>query len=92
MFLSAAERRTAVTHSGVGAVPARGARCPSCPIMTQSAALNNDDLWNCGGGLVWGFAPGWSLRPTFEYNWEESTITSLAYSSTEFWLTVRKSF
>jgi tetratricopeptide (TPR) repeat protein len=52
----------------------------------------NDDLWNFGGGVVWRFAPGWSLRPTFEYNWEESSIPSLAYSSTELWLTVRKSF
>ena len=54
--------------------------------------VRNDDLWNFGGGLVWGFAPGWSLRPTFEYNWEDSSIAELAYSSTELWLTVRKSF
>jgi len=54
--------------------------------------VRNDDLWNFGGGLVWGFAPGWSLRPTFEYNWEDSNIDELAYSSTELWLTVRKSF
>lgn len=54
--------------------------------------VRNDDLWNFGGGLVWGFAPGWSLRPTFEYNWEDSSIDELAYSSTELWLTVRKSF
>ena len=52
----------------------------------------NDDLWNFGGGLVWSFASGWSLRPTFEYNWEDSNIDELAYSSTELWLTVRKSF
>ncbi len=52
----------------------------------------NDDLWNFGGGLVWGFARGWSLQPTFEYNWEDSNIDALAYSSTELWLTVRKSF
>lgn len=52
----------------------------------------NDDLWNFGGGVVWRFARGWSLRPTFEYNWEESNIPALAYSSTELWLTVRKSF
>jgi tetratricopeptide (TPR) repeat protein len=52
----------------------------------------NDDLWNFGASLVWGFARGWSLRPTFEYNWEDSNIDELAYSSTEYWLTVRKSF
>jgi hypothetical protein len=54
--------------------------------------MRNDDLWNFGGGLTWRFAPGWSLRPTFEYNWEESNIPALAYSSTELWLTVRMSF
>jgi len=55
-------------------------------------ALRNDDVWNFGGGLVWGFRSGWSLRPTFEYNWEDSNIDAIAYSSTELWLTVRKSF
>jgi tetratricopeptide (TPR) repeat protein len=54
--------------------------------------VRNDDLWNFGGGIVWRFARGWSLRPTVEYNWEESNIPALAYSSTEMWLTVRKSF
>ena len=52
----------------------------------------NDDLWHFGASLVWGFAHGWSLRPTIEYNWEDSNIDELAYSSTEYWLTVRKSF
>jgi hypothetical protein len=51
----------------------------------------NDDLWYVGGGLVWGFAPGWTLRPTFEYDWEDSNLPALTYSKTEFWLTVRKS-
>lgn len=32
------------------------------------------------------------LRPTFEYNGEDSNIAALAYSSTEMWITVRKSF
>ena len=49
-----------------------------------------DDLVYAGGGLVWRFAPGWSLRPTFEYDWEGSNIPALEYSKTEFWLTVRK--
>jgi hypothetical protein len=49
-------------------------------------------LWHFGASLVWGFARGWSLRPTIEYNWEDSNIDALAYSSTEYWLTVRKSF
>jgi len=41
---------------------------------------------------VWSFAPGWTVRPTFEYDWEDSNIPALTYSKTEFWLTVRKSF
>jgi tetratricopeptide (TPR) repeat protein len=51
-----------------------------------------DDLVYVGGGLVWRFAPGWSLRPTFEYDWEGSNIPALEYSKTEVWLTVRKAF
>ena len=51
-----------------------------------------DDLVYAGGGLVWRFAPGWSLRPTIEYDWEGSNIPALEYSKTEVWLTVRKSF
>ena len=63
----------------------------SAPIPTCSRSATT----TCGisaAALVWGFASGWSLRPTFEYNWEDSSIDSLAYSSTELWLTVRKSF
>jgi hypothetical protein len=52
----------------------------------------SDDLVYVGGGLVWTFAPGWTLRPTFEYDWENSNIPALAYSKTEVWVTVRKSF
>jgi len=51
-----------------------------------------DELVYAGGGLVWSFAPGWSLRPTIEYDWEDSNIPALAYSKTEAWVTVRKSF
>ena len=51
-----------------------------------------DDLVYAGGGLVWAFAPGWTLRPTIEYDWEDSNVPALAYSKTEAWVTVRKSF
>jgi len=51
-----------------------------------------DELVYAGGGLVWAFAPGWSLRPTIEYDWEDSNIPAIAYSKTEVWVTVRKSF
>lgn len=61
---------------------------------TDAALLpvRNDDLWNFGAGVVWNWGAGWSLRPTVEYNWEDSNIDALAYSSTEAWVTVRKSF
>jgi Tetratricopeptide repeat len=52
----------------------------------------SDDLVYVGGGLIWSFAPGWTLRPAFEYDWENSNIPALAYSKTEVWVTVRKSF
>jgi len=52
----------------------------------------SDDLVYVGGGLVWSFAPGWTLRPSFEYDWENSNVPALAYSKTEVWVTVRKSF
>lgn len=51
-----------------------------------------DDLVYAGAGLVWAFAPGWSLRPAIEYDWEDSNVPALAYSKTELRLTVRKSF
>ena len=43
----------------------------------------SDDLVYAGGGLIWSFAPGWTLRPAFEYDWENSNIPALAYSKTE---------
>jgi hypothetical protein len=52
----------------------------------------SDDLVYAGAGLVWSFAPGWTLRPTVEYDWEDSNIAVLAYSKTELWVTVRRSF
>jgi tetratricopeptide (TPR) repeat protein len=52
----------------------------------------SDELVYVGGGLVWRFAPGWSLRPTIEYDWEGSNIPAIEYSKTEVWVTVRKSF
>lgn len=55
-------------------------------------AQRTDELVYAGAGLVWNFAPGWDLRPTIEYDWEDSNIPALAYSKTEVWVTVRRSF
>jgi tetratricopeptide (TPR) repeat protein len=54
--------------------------------------LRTDELVYAGAGLVWAFAPGWTLRPAIEYDWEDSNIPAIAYSKTEAWVTVRKSF
>jgi hypothetical protein len=65
------------------------------PIDTADADLlarRSDELVYAGGGLVWTFAPGWTLRPTVEYDWEGSNIPALTYSKVEGWVTVRKSF
>lgn len=65
------------------------------PDFSSDPALlvrRTDDLVYAGGGLIWSFAPGWTLRPSFEYDWEDSNIPALAYSKTEVWLTARKSF
>jgi hypothetical protein len=63
------------------------------PDFTTDADLlarRSDDLFYLGGGLVWTFAPGWTLRPTIEYDYEDSNIPELTYSKTEVWVTVRK--
>jgi tetratricopeptide (TPR) repeat protein len=65
---------------------------PDVPSGTDLSLGRQDDLWYFGGGLVWRFAPGWSLRPTIEYDWEDSNIPALAYSKTDVTLTVRRSF
>jgi hypothetical protein len=65
------------------------------PVATTDPDLlarRSDELVYAGGGLVWTFAPGWTLRPTIEYDWEDSNIPALAYSKVEGWVTVRRSF
>ena len=87
-----AQRVDQLPSQSARAVPTVDDERPDFSTDPDLLKVRNDDLWNFGGGLVWGFAPGWSLRSTFEYNWEDSSIAELAYSSTELWLTVRKSF
>lgn len=50
------------------------------------------DVYELGGGLTYAFAPGWSLRPEVLYLRDEGNTQFSDYSSTEIWLTVRKSF
>jgi tetratricopeptide (TPR) repeat protein len=51
-----------------------------------------DDLYEVGAGLVWDFAPGWSLRPEILYIKDDSNEFFENYSSTEMWVNLRRSF
>jgi hypothetical protein len=39
---------------------------------TPAVDTRSDDLYELGGGLTWGFAPGWSLRPEVLWLRDES--------------------
>jgi len=51
-----------------------------------------DDLFEFGGGIVHRFAGGWTLRPEIVYIRDESNKEFATYSSTEMWVTVRRTF
>jgi len=52
----------------------------------------SDDLYELEAGLTWTFAPGWSLRPSVLWVRDDSNTLWGNYSSTEFLVTVRRSF
>lgn len=52
----------------------------------------NDDNYELEAGLTWRFAPQWSLRPTVLYIRDTSNTFWGAYSSTETWVMLRRSF
>ncbi len=51
-----------------------------------------DNLYEGGVGLIWAFAPSWSLRPEVLYIRDQSNVIGFNYSSTEAWINVRKGF
>jgi hypothetical protein len=51
-----------------------------------------DNLYEIGGGLVWEFAPTWSLRPQVLWIRDQSNSVNFNYSSTEVWVNLRKGF
>ncbi len=56
-------------------------------------ALSPDlDIYELGGGLTYGFAPNWSLRPEVLYIRDEGNTELSDYSATEIWMMVRRSF
>jgi tetratricopeptide (TPR) repeat protein len=50
------------------------------------------DMFELGGGLTYAFSPGWSLRPELLYIKDDGNTLYSDYSSTEVWVSVRKSF
>lgn len=54
------------------------------------ARTRADDLFEFGGGLVYRFADGWTLRPEILYIRDESNTLWGNYSSTEVWVAVRR--
>lgn len=51
-----------------------------------------DNLYEFGASMIWRFAPGWTFRPELLYIRDESNSTFFNYSSTEYWINVRKGF
>jgi hypothetical protein len=58
----------------------------------QAILRREDNLYEFGTSLVWTFAPGWTFRPEVLYVRDESNVDDFNYSSTEFWINVRKGF
>ena len=59
------------------------------PVGTKTRA---DDLYELGGGLIYRLADGWTLRPEILYIRDESNDVWGNYSSTEFWVAIRRTF
>ena len=51
-----------------------------------------DNLYEVGAYLVWEFASSWTLRPEILWIRDQSNSVGFNYSSTEFWLNIRKGF
>ncbi|MGB8435836.1 MAG: tetratricopeptide repeat protein [Burkholderiales bacterium] len=61
--------------------------------LDETAILRRkDNLYEIGGGLVWEFAPTWSLRPEVLWIRDQSNSVNFNYSSTEVWINLRKGF
>ncbi|MDI9239836.1 tetratricopeptide repeat protein [Lysobacter sp. LF1] len=61
--------------------------------LDQAVVLRREDnLYEGGAGLIWTFAPKWSLRPELLYIRDQSNSVTFNYSSTEAWINVRRAF
>lgn len=59
---------------------------------TGTIGTRNDNLYEAGGGVLWGFAPHWEVGPTLLYVRDSSNILGINYSFTEFSLILRRDF
>jgi len=65
----------------------------SADVLEDAVVLRRrDNLYQLGGGAVWGFAESWSLEPQILYQHDESNVDDFDYSATEIWVNVRRSF
>jgi hypothetical protein len=60
--------------------------------IDQVILRRDDNLYEIGTQLIWQFGEGWTFRPEVLYIRDESNAFNFNYSSTEYWLNVRKAF
>lgn len=60
--------------------------------IDQVILRRDDNLYEVGTQVIWQFGEGWTFRPEILYIRDESNAFNFNYSSTEYWLNVRKAF
>ncbi len=60
--------------------------------IDQEILRRDDNLYEIGTQVIWQFGEGWTFRPEILYIRDESNAFNFNYSSTEYWLNVRKAF
>lgn len=60
--------------------------------IDQVILRRDDNLYELGTQVIWQFGEGWTFRPEILYIRDESNAFNFNYSSTEYWLNVRKAF
>jgi hypothetical protein len=58
----------------------------------QGILRRDDNQYEIGTQAIWQFGEGWTFRPEILYTRDESNVFDFNYSSTEYWLNVRKEF
>lgn len=59
---------------------------------SATIGTRNENLYEAGGGVLWGFAPQWEAGPSLLYIRDRSNILGNNYSSTEISLVLRRDF